>query len=327
MARRAAGPGGLGSNGRCGTRARRTRLLRLAGEVALDIAAWLRALGLEGCEQAFRDHAVDLDVLSELSEADLAELGVPPGHREKLLEAITELATLDQAAAGVDGPPPGALGSGAERRQLTVMLCELAGPAEGPAKLDPEVLGELMLTYHRRCTEVLARWDGHVATVMGDEVLAYFGWPRAHEDDAERAVRAGLELVEGVSALAAAAAGGPEQQPPLAVRVGIATGIVVVGDVVRGGAALEGVVIGETPNLAARLRELAQPGAAWRGGDCSDHAAAGRRAVRAGQPGSEASQGLCRAAQRLPGRGRGPRRGAVRGVARRTVDAAGRARA
>jgi class 3 adenylate cyclase/predicted ATPase len=224
-------------------------------EAALDIAAWLRRLGLERYEQAFRHHAVDLDVLSELSEADLAELGVALGHRQKLLEAIAELAALDQAAAGVDGPPPDGIGSGAERRQLTVMLCDLVGPTEFSATLDPEVIGEFMLTYHRRCTDVLAHWGGHVAKLMGGGVLAYFGWPRAHEDDAERAVRAALALVAAVRGLTTPAG------DKLAVRVGIATGIVVVGDLVRDGAAQEEIVVGETPNLAARLRDLAPSGA------------------------------------------------------------------
>ena len=228
---------------------------KLAGDAAGDIAVWLGGLGLERYVQTFRDHAVDLDVLSDLSEADLAELGVALGHRQKLLEAIAELAALDRAAAGVDGPPPKGIGSGAERRQLTVMLCDLVGPTEFSATLDPEVASEFMLTYRKRCTDVLALWDGHVAKLMGGGVLAYFGWPRAHEDGAERAVRAGLALVDAVRGLTTPAG------DTLAARVGIATGTVVVGDLVRDGAAQEEVVVGETPNLAARLRELARPGA------------------------------------------------------------------
>jgi class 3 adenylate cyclase len=212
-------------------------------------------LGAGALRALFRDHAVDFDVLSELSEFDLAELGVLPADRQQLLAAIAELAALDQAAARVDWPSPNGIGSGAERRQLTVMLCDLAGPMGLGAGLDPEDLGEVMLTYHRRCTDVLGQWGGHLAKLMGGEALAYFGWPLAHENDAERAVRAGLALVEAVSGLTTP--GGE----PLAVRVGIATGVVVVGNLVRGGAARQEVVVGETPNLAALLRDVARPGA------------------------------------------------------------------
>jgi class 3 adenylate cyclase len=221
---------------------------------AVDIGAWLRQLGLERYEQAFRDNAVDFDVLSELADTDLEELGVQFGDRKKLLEAIIELATPDQATAGVAGPGPGIVGPGAERRQLTVMFCELVGSTEFSAKLDPEDFGDLMVTYQKRCTDVVTRWDGHVANIMGDGVLAYFGWPQAHEDDAERAVHAGLALVDSVSKLTTPAG------EALVARVGIATGLVVVG-LMRTGTAREHVVVGETLNLGARLRELAEPGA------------------------------------------------------------------
>jgi class 3 adenylate cyclase len=157
---------------------------------AVDVGAWLRQLGLERYEQAFRDNAVDFDILSELVETDLEELGVLLGDRKKLLEATIELARPDQATAGIAGLDPDIIGRAAERRQLTVMFCELVGSTE----MDPEDLGDLMMTYRKRCTDVVTRWDGHVAKIMGDGVLAYFGWPRAHEDDAERAVRAGLAL-------------------------------------------------------------------------------------------------------------------------------------
>ena len=220
----------------------------------MDITDWLRQLGLERYGEAFRDNAVDFDILSELAEPDLEELGVLSGDRKKLLEAITKLAPPDQATAGIAGLPPDIIGPGAERRQLTVMFCELVGSTEVSTERDPEDLGDLMRTYRQRCTDVVSSWDGHVATILGDSVLAYFGWPRAHEDDAERAVRAGLALVGAVSRLTA-----PEGET-LAARVGVATGLVVVGDLIRTGAAREDVVVGETPNLAARLRELAVPG-------------------------------------------------------------------
>jgi class 3 adenylate cyclase/predicted ATPase len=221
----------------------------------VDIAAWLRGLGLERYEQAFRDSGVDFDVLGELSEPDLDELGMLPAHRNKLLKAIVELATTDQASARVAGPAPDLVGSKAERRQLTVMFCELVGSTELSAKLDPEDLGEVRVTCQKCCTDVVTRWGGHLAKTMGDGVLAYFGWPRAHEDDPERAVRAGLALVDAVGMLTTPSGG------TLAARVGIATGLVVVGDLIRTDEAREEAVVGETPNLAARLRELAGPGA------------------------------------------------------------------
>ncbi len=142
----------------------------------------------------------------------------------------------------------------AERRQLTVMFCDLVGSTELAARLDPEDLRDIIRTYQSRCADVIGRWDGHVAKYMGDGVLAYFGWPKAHEDDAERAARAGLVLVEAVGHLATPARG------PLTARIGIATGMVVVGDLIGEGAAQEQTVVGETPNLAARLQALAEPG-------------------------------------------------------------------
>ena len=143
----------------------------------------------------------------------------------------------------------------AERRQLTVMFVDLVGSTALSARLDPEEMREVLRAYQNTVTGEIARFDGHVAKLMGDGVLAYFGWPRAHEDDAERAVRAGLAIVEAVGRLSTPAG------EPLAARVGIATGLVVVGDLVGEGAAREEAVVGETPNLAARLQEAAAPGA------------------------------------------------------------------
>ena len=230
----------------------------------MDIAAWLRKLGLERYETAFRNNDIDVDLLSDLTEADLERLGVASlGHRKKLLRAIEALrppgpdvvagaaAIADEASLGPSRP---ASRSEAERRQLTVMFVDLVGSTALAARLDPEDMREVITSYQNVCSEVIRRYEGHVAKFMGDGVLAYFGYPRAHEDDAERAVRAGLGLRETVGRRII------NDQQPLAVRIGIATGLVVVGDLVGEGAAQEQAVVGETPNLAARLQALAAPG-------------------------------------------------------------------
>jgi class 3 adenylate cyclase len=222
----------------------------------LDIAAWLGALGLERYAQTFADNEIDGEVLPTLTADDLKDLGVLViGHRRKLLNAI---AALD----GSEAPPaPGtAPRAAAERRQLTVMFCDLVGSTALSAQLDPEDMREVIRGYQDACAGVITRFEGFVAKYMGDGVLAYFGYPRAHEDDAERSVRAGLGLVEAVAKLPT-----PSGQP-LAARVGIATGLVVVGDLVGEGAAQEQAVVGDTPNLAARLQGIAQPGQVVIGG-------------------------------------------------------------
>lgn len=221
----------------------------------MDIAAWLRELGLGQYAAAFRDNAIDAEVLPRLTLEDLKELGVIPlGHRRRLLDAIAVLSVSGRPAAP---PPRGAwqpdaeASSGAERRQLTVLFCDLAGSTALAARLDPEDLREVIGAYHEKAASVIALHGGYVAKYMGDGVLAYFGYPQAHEADAERAVRAGLALAEAVARLP-----GPEK---LRVRVGIATGTAVVGDLIGAGAAQERGVVGETPNLAARLQALAPP--------------------------------------------------------------------
>jgi class 3 adenylate cyclase len=232
-----------------------------------DLLAWPRA----GTVRAgIRDNALDGEVLPDLTDADLAALGVLLGHRKKLLKAIAALqapATAEPAAPrGAVAPEPSLVTTRApeaERRQLTVLFCDLVGSTALAARLDPEDMGRVIRTYHETCARVVERWDGHVAKYMGDGVLAYFGWPQAHEDEAERAVRAGLELVEAVGALdspASAAGDGREKKQPLAARVGVATGLVMVGELIGEGAAKEQMVVGETPNLAARLQALAAPG-------------------------------------------------------------------
>ena len=228
----------------------------------MDVGAWLRGLGLGQYEQAFRDNDVDEGVLPELTADDLVGLGITSvGHRRKLLAAIAAL-RAGPAPSGAPSPAepipdarPAAPPSEAERRQLTVAFVDLVGSTELSRRLDPEEMSELTRTYQNLVAGEVTRFEGHVAKYMGDGVLAYFGWPRAHEDAAERAVRAGLAIAAAVPGIAAPAG------ERLAVRVGIATGPVVVGDLIGSGEARERAVVGETPNLAARLQALAEPGA------------------------------------------------------------------
>jgi len=225
----------------------------------VDVASFLQGLGLERYEQAFRDNAIDGEVLPDLTDADLAALGVLLGHRKKFLKAIAALRA--QEGSGPQEPPDkedrrtGVLvRPEAERRQLSVLFCDLVGSTALAARLDPEDMREVIRAYQDVCAGVITRFEGNVAKFMGDGVLAYFGWPQAHEDDAERAVRAGIALAGAVAGLA------PAASEPLAARIGIATGTVVVGDLIGEGAAQEQTVVGETPNLAARLQALAKPG-------------------------------------------------------------------
>lgn len=215
----------------------------------MDVGAWLRSLGLGQYESAFRDNEIEADILPDLTETDLEKLGLPLGPRKRLLKAIGNLpdpsgGPLLAAAAAEDA---------AERRQLTVMFCDLAGSTALSARLDPEDMRQVIRTYQDACSRVISRYQGFVAKYMGDGILAYFGYPRAHEDDAERAVRAGLEISAAVGLLQTPA---PSK---LQVRIGIATGLVVVGDLVGEGSAQEQAVVGDTPNLAARLQALAEP--------------------------------------------------------------------
>lgn len=226
----------------------------------MDAAAWLRSLGLGQYEQAFRENDIDAEVLMDLTAEDLIGLGVASiGHRRKLLAAIAAMragsisaTTPATAAAAVSGKA--SLAPGAERRQLTVMFVDLIDSTALAARLDPEEMAEVLRSYHGAVAGAIARFEGHVAKYMGDGVLAYFGYPRAHEDEAERAVRAGLAAVAAVHSL------GSAHGETLAARVGIATGPVVVGELIGEGAAREETVVGDTPNLAARLQTLAEPG-------------------------------------------------------------------
>ena len=226
----------------------------------MDVGDWLRSLGLGQYETAFRENEIDGDVLPTLTAEDLKELGVVAlGHRRKLLTAIAELSGSTTTLPTSAIPPPAksrasSSTEGAERRQLTVMFCDLVGSTAMSAHLDPEDMREVIRAYQDACSGAVARYDGFVAKFMGDGVLAYFGFPRAHEDDAERAARAGLDIVAVVAKLETAA------NDKLRVRVGIAAGIVVVGDLLGQGSAQEQAVVGDAPNLAARLQGLAEPG-------------------------------------------------------------------
>ncbi len=205
------------------------------------VETWLGDLGLSRFEQAFKDAEIDSEILHDLTDADLKELGIPLGPRKKLLKAIAALRAEAQATE-------------AERRQLTVMFCDLVDSTALAGKLDPEDLRVVIQAYQQCCAEIVDRFDGHVANFMGDGVLAYFGYPRAHEDDAQRAVRAGLDLVAAVDSLR------PYRDLTIRCRIGIATGEVVVGDLLGGRGSDKGAVVGETPNLAARLQSCAGSG-------------------------------------------------------------------
>jgi class 3 adenylate cyclase/tetratricopeptide (TPR) repeat protein len=219
------------------------------------ISEWLQENGLEKYATRFAEHEITLEVLPHLTEADIGELGLPTGSRRRLMVAIQALGTAPHAqpSAPSRGTPPEqpTTTHDAERRQLTVMFCDLVGSTALAERLDPEELRSLMQAYRKACGEVVARYDGHVAQYLGDGLMVYFGWPSAHEDDAERGVRAALEIVQAIKEVEAA--------QPLAVRIGLATGAVVVGEASREDTAEARLAVGETPNLAARLQGLAGP--------------------------------------------------------------------
>jgi class 3 adenylate cyclase len=217
-----------------------------------EIADWLDKLGMSEYMQRFAENKIDVSVLRHLTDQDLKDIGVPLGHRRKMLATISELAgaatsTREPIASWLE---PKAQDT-AERRQVTVMFSDLVGSTALSARMDPEDLREVISAYQKCVAETVRRFGGFVAKYMGDGVLVYFGYPQAHEDDAERAVRAGLELIAAVSELKATSS--------LQTRVGIATGLVVVGDLIGTGSAQEQSVVGETPNLAARLQGIAEP--------------------------------------------------------------------
>jgi class 3 adenylate cyclase/predicted ATPase len=207
---------------------------------------WLRHHGLEQYAPAFLENEVDFALVRRLTDADLKELGLTLGARKRFLEAVENLGSQDPVQREGASIP-----QGAERRQLTILFCDLAGSTQLSQQLDPERLREVMQAYQQSCKTVIERYEGHVVQYLGDGLMVYFGWPRAHEDDAERAARSAMELIEAVKAVPLPA--------PLQVRIGIATGPVVVGETGAGDASVPKLAVGETPNLAARLQGLAGP--------------------------------------------------------------------
>src|SRR5215831_596189 len=218
----------------------------------MDIGGWLQSLGLEQYEAVFRENAIDADVLHDLTEDHLREMGLPLGARLKLLKAISALApSAEPIGLTPVIAPAGPSADTAERRQVTVMFADLVGSTALSARMDPEDLREVISAYQKCVAKAVRRFGGFVARYFGDGMLVYFGYPEAHEDDAERAVHAGLEVIASVTALKTPAS--------LQTRVGIATGLVVVGDLIGSGDAQERGIVGETPNLAARLQGIAEP--------------------------------------------------------------------
>src|SRR5262252_9187856 len=216
------------------------------------IAEWLASIGLSEYAQRFAENAIDLSVVRDLTEQDLRDLGVLLGHRRKILRAIAQLDGVAAAPTGTATEP--VLRDEPERRHLTVVICDLVGSTALSARLDPEDMRVVMDAYHAACARIVQAYDGFLGDFRGDGILAYFGYPRAHEDDAERTVRAALDMIAAVARLETPAA------EPLAVRIGIATGLVVVGDLSREGALREHALVGDTPNIAGRLQALAEPG-------------------------------------------------------------------
>jgi class 3 adenylate cyclase len=240
----------------------------------MDIEEWLRGLGLQQYVAIFRDNAIDAEVLPELTEADLEKVGILLGHRKRLLRAIAGVAAAETGVGVAAVDSASSHGDRAERRQLTVMFADLVDSTALSSRLDPEEMGTLLRAYQNAVAGEVVRFDGHIAKFMGDGVLAYFGWPKAHEDDAERAVRTGLAVVAAAPHLR-----GPTEQP-LAVRVGIGTGLVVVGELIGDYEARERAVVGETPNLAT----TANAGRAEQRGDQPKYTPPRRWSVRACRP-------------------------------------------
>ena len=231
--------------------------------MSTELSDWLSAHGLAELATLFSDHDIDLDVIRDLEERDLTELGLSMGQRKRLLRAIpllppTSLESQAQVPGQPQASPSLAESESAERRQLTVMFCDLVGSTELSERYDPEDMRDLLATYRQTCVSVIDRFGGFVARYIGDGILVYFGYPRAHEYQVERAARAGLDIVGAFEGPADSVVG--SEQLPLNVRVGIATGTVVVGDIVSEGTKEHHAVVGQTPNLAARLMTLAEPG-------------------------------------------------------------------
>ena len=218
-------------------------------------AEWLTSLGMSEYAERFAENKIDFSVLPDLTDQDLEKLGVVLGDRRKMLRAIANLESVEKKTSAVTistvAPAEPRHQDTAERRQVTVMFSDLVGSTALSARMDPEDLREIISAYQKCVADTVRRFGGFVAKYMGDGVLVYFGYPQAHEDDAERAVRAGLELIAAVAGL--------KTRALLQTRIGIATGLVVVGDLIGSGEAQERGIVGETPNLAARLQGAAEP--------------------------------------------------------------------
>ena len=216
-----------------------------------EVRKWLDLIGLAQYGDAFETNDLDTDLLGQVDDQLLKDIGVASaGHRLRIRNAIAKLSQQEKSVSSVSAATDAASAS-AERRQVTVMFSDLVGSTALSARMDPEDLREVISAYQKCVAETVQRFGGFVAKYMGDGVLAYFGYPQAHEDDAERAVRSGLELVTAI--------GGLKTHAPLQTRVGVATGLVVVGDLIGSGASQEQAIVGETPNLAARLQGIAEP--------------------------------------------------------------------
>src|ERR1700756_5859052 len=218
---------------------------------------WLEGNGLGQYADLFVQHRIDLDVIPDLTEQDLAELGIALGDRKRLQRAV---ASLPRITAAIRPPGGGAerSGTGAERRQITAMFCDMVGSTSLSEQFDPEDVRDMIASFRETCVRVVKHYEGFAARFVGDGILVYFGYPTAHEDDAERSVRAGLEIVRVLSTARAIEPRGALSHAP-AVRIGIATGLVVVGDLVGQGTEERDSAVGETVNLAARLQGLAPP--------------------------------------------------------------------
>jgi len=225
----------------------------------MNVGEWLQGLGLGQYESAFIESAIDTDVLPELTEGDLEKLGIPLGDRKRLIKAIRAMAggfpsALITSEVGENASSGRSPVVAAERRHLTVMVCDLVGSTALSARLDPEDMSAVIDAFQATCARITLAFDGFLADFRGDGILAYFGYPRAHEDDAERTVRAALDIAAAIARLKTRA------EEPLSVRIAVATGLVVVGDLGGAGALGEQIVVGDTPSLAARLQALAEPG-------------------------------------------------------------------
>lgn len=216
-----------------------------------DLKQWLQQSNLTNLEQTLVENEIDLDILFDLTDEDLRELGLSLGARKRLRAAIE---AGEQVEGAEERAPPQVGTRVAERRHLTTLFLDLVGSTALSARFDPEDISEVLTRYQNAVAGIVTRYEGHVAKYMGDGVLCYFGWPTAHEDDAKRAAQSALDVIEAMREIRA-----PDGQA-LSVRAGAATGLVVVGDLVGEGAAQEEAVVGDTPNLAARLQALAEPG-------------------------------------------------------------------